>query len=108
MMVMVLPVPALGVKITVQVPAARVQVPAAGVNAPEPLGLWENVTLPVGTGGVLGGRTTLMSVTVTMQVVDWPTATDDGLQLTAVEVAPKMVTWTGRDSTLGLWSASPR
>ncbi len=45
-MLMVPSFPALGVKVTVQVPAERVQVPATGVNVPEPLGLWENVTVP--------------------------------------------------------------
>jgi hypothetical protein len=53
---------------------------AEGENEPELL--LEKVTVPVGVVGV-----TEVSVTVAVQVVGWLTATDAGVQLTAVEVA---------------------
>ena len=57
------------------------------VHVPEleklpPLVSEPKLTLPVGVEGV----PTLASVTVAVQVVDWPTATGDGEQPTPVEV----------------------
>ncbi len=76
----------------------------AGLNVPDPLGLWAKVTVPVGVMAV----PELVSVTVAVQVVGALKPTDEGLQLTAMDVVRLVaVTEKGLEGPLPLWSVSP-
>jgi hypothetical protein len=75
-----------GVKVTWHVAAAelladRLQAPEGGVKLPVPLAVM--VAVPVGSMAPVEE----VSVTMTVQVVTLPTTTDEGEQLTIVEVA---------------------
>ena len=72
--------PGLGVYVTEQVPPTSAQV--AALNNPAPLD--EKVTLPFGVRGV---PRRVVSLTTTVQVVFWLTASGSGAQLNVVESA---------------------
>ena len=61
---------------------------ADGVKVPPVVGFAAKLTLPPGVIAVPGE----LSVTVTMQLEDWPAVTLGGLQTTAVVVARKLTT----------------
>ena len=70
---------AFGMNVTEQLPDERVQV----VELNEPAGpVWANVTVPVDVIGPIVD----VSVTVAVQVDTWFASTDDGEQLTTVDV----------------------
>jgi hypothetical protein len=78
--IVAVPVVAPAVNTTEQVPAASVQL--VGLNVPIPAGATVKLTVPAGTVAPAPS----MSATVAAQVVEPPTLTDVGLQVTVVEV----------------------
>ncbi len=80
------------------VTCASEQLPRS-LNAPLPVAV--SVTVPVGTS-----MPELVSVTVTVHLAAWPTATDSGVQLSEAPV-PASPTPSGSEPWLAAWPPSP-